>query len=243
MSASSRTGLVRSNNEDMILVADRFIRNDSYSTEIDMSQTSRFVIALADGMGGCNAGEVASADTLENLRFFISDLPDGLTGSGFMGLMNGWLESINKIISSKGHVDSRLSNMGTTLVALVCYDGKFFRMNCGDSRLYRLREGTLEQLTVDHSLNVAMCVEKHSHVLTNCIGAGCETSYLEVTELSSDIQSGDVYMLCSDGLNDMISDREISDLLADGRDAGALCDAAIEAGGYDNVSVCVLMVM
>lgn len=243
VSASSRTGLVRSNNEDMILVDTGFIRSNSYITEIDLVRKSQFAIALADGMGGCNAGEVASEDTLVNFRFFVNDLPCGLTSDEFKRLMDGWLESINKIIASKGHVDPALFNMGTTLVAMVFYDGLCFRINCGDSRLYRFRDGILTRLTVDHSLDMITGQERHSNVLTNCIGAGCETSFLDICELSSDIQEGDVYMLCSDGLNDMITDNEISDLLAERCDAGALCDAAIEAGGADNVSVCVIMVM
>lgn len=243
VTASSWRGCVRSKNEDMILVDDRFIRNDRYDKKIFISDSSRFVIAVADGMGGCNAGEVASAETLANLQFFVKDLPEGLNSDDFMRLMSEWLESINKVISSKGSVDSRLNNMGTTLVAIVCYDGRFFWMNCGDSRMYRLHEDKLSQITTDHSLDRLTGANKHSNIVTNCIGAGCTTSYMDINEFTSDIHRGDVYLLCSDGLNDMITNSEIEALLVDGGIAENLCKAAIEAGGFDNVSVCVIEIV
>lgn len=243
VSASSRIGLVRSKNEDMILVADKKIRDDRYSIEMDLSTVQRLSLALADGMGGYNAGEVASAETLDNLSFFVNDLPEGLDSVRIQNLMNGWLESINMIITSKGHENARLAQMGTTLVALVYYYGRLFLMNCGDSRLYRLRDGELEQLTVDHSVNTLLGEKKHHYMLINNIGGGCRTPYFDFVELSSDVRPHDIYMLCSDGLNDMVPDHDIRCILTDGGDADRLCDAAIEAGGCDNVSVCVITVL
>ncbi len=244
ISASCQTGSVRTHNEDMVLVAEELIRNRTYSDEIIIDGHSRFAVALADGLGGCNAGEVASLEALTNLRFFVGDMPEGLDRTGFRVLMNEWLESINLIISSKGHVDSSLFNMGTTLVALICYDGRFFTVSCGDSRLYRLRGGQLTQLTVDHSLNTLTGDAAHSCVVTNCIGANIAQSWLDISEISDDMRDGDLYMMCSDGLYDMLSDNEICRLLMSGNgDADMLCSAAIEAGGYDNVSVCVVRII
>jgi protein phosphatase len=116
-------------------------------------------------------------------------------------------------------------------------------MNCGDSRLYRLRQGKMTQISTDHSLNTIQGEKRHSNVITNCIGAGCKNSYLDLYEFTDDFLSGDVYLLCSDGLSDMISDAEIESLLIEGASANRLCEAAIEAGGYDNVSACVFSVM
>jgi protein phosphatase len=79
-------------------------------------------------------------------------------------------------------------------------------------------------------------------VITNCIGAGCKNSFLDIYEFTDDFLSGDLYLLCSDGLNDMVPDEEIERLLVDGASANRLCEAAIEAGGYDNVSTCVISV-
>jgi protein phosphatase len=81
ITAASRVGCVRNNNEDMVFAYDKFVRSEAYQTEFMTENVDRFVIALADGMGGHLAGEVASADTLENLRFFVSDMPKGLSVS------------------------------------------------------------------------------------------------------------------------------------------------------------------
>lgn len=227
----------------MILIAGRFIRDDSCDERIAVSDKSRLVLALADGMGGCNAGEIASAEVLANLEFFVGDLPKGLTSDEFGNLIREWLKSINKIMASKGYVNPQLSNMGTTLVSIVAYEGRFFWMNCGDSRLYRLRDGALKQLSADHSLDKVTGQNRHSNIVTNCIGAGCTTSYIDIYEFTDDVQVGDIYMLCSDGLNDMITDDDIARILSDGGRAEELCSAAIDAGGYDNVSVCVMMIV
>ena len=143
ITAASHVGCIRSNNEDMILVWDRFIRNDSYRTEIYPESINRFVIAVADGMGGHNAGEVASQQAIENLRFFIDDLPVGLSSGDLNEMMAEWLKSINKSIEGRGLSDPSLADMGTTLVGIIYYEHKFYWMNCGDSRLYRLRDGRL----------------------------------------------------------------------------------------------------
>jgi protein phosphatase len=83
--------------------------------------------------------------------------------------------------------------------------------------------------------------QKHSSVITNCIGGGCTSSYIDVVHIV-DIQDGDTYLLCSDGLTDMMSDNRLSILLAEGADANDLCNAAIVRGGFDNVSACLIKV-
>lgn len=242
LSAASRVGCVRSNNEDMVLAYNQFVRSDAYETEFMTENCDRFAIALADGMGGHNAGEVASEETLSNLKFFIGDLPKGLTPDEFHQMINEWLKSINQIINSQGWADSSLREMGTTLVGVLYYNRRYYWINCGDSRLYRLRQGHLTQLTTDHSLINPQNTKKHCSIVTNCIGAGCKTSYIDFQDITEDIQPGDTYMLCSDGLNDMISDEKIEELMNAQCSANALCEAAIAAGGFDNVSTCVLHV-
>ena len=157
--------------------------------------------------------------------------------------MEVWLESIHKIITSKGHADPSMEGMGTTLVAVIYYEGKYFWINCGDSRLYRLRDGKLAQLTTDHSLNTLRGEKRHSNIITNCIGAGCKHTYMDMVEFTDDFRHGDVYMVCSDGLSDMVSDDVIEQMMINGVSANRLCEAAIEKGGFDNVSVCVFSVM
>lgn len=242
LTAASRVGCVRSNNEDMILAYDHFVRSDIYKTEFMTENHDRFVIALADGMGGHKAGEVASSDALNNLQFFLSDLPSGLSSGEFNEMMGEWLQSINQIIDSKGRVNPEMADMGTTLVGVVYYNNKYYWMNCGDSRLYRYRDGQLTQVTTDHSLSQARGEKRHSNIITNCIGAGCKNSYMDMFDFTDDFLSGDTYILCSDGLNDMVPDEKITLLMAQNANANTLCEAAIEAGGYDNVSVCVFKV-
>ena len=242
LTAASRVGCIRSNNEDMVLAYDKMVRSDAYRTEFMTENNERFVIALADGMGGHRAGEVASEQTLSSLKFFINDIPRGLSISEFNETMVEWLQFINDNINRRGHSDPSLLDMGTTLVAVIYYGGKFFWMNCGDSRLYRLRDGKLQQITTDHSLSNANGEKKHSNIITNCIGAGCKDSYIDLYEFTADFKSGDTYMLCSDGLNDMVDFEDIEQLMNEGCSANGLCEAAIDAGGFDNVSVCVFHV-
>ena len=132
--------------------------------------------------------------------------------------------------------------MGTTLVGLAYYGSDFFTLNCGDSRLYRFRQGVLTQLTTDHSLSNMMGTEKHSSVITNCIGGGCNSSYIDIMRITDDLKDQDVYLICSDGLSDMLPDQALQTLVANGADAVSLCDAAIAAGGFDNRSCCVVTV-
>lgn len=242
LTASSRVGCVRSNNEDMILANDRFIRSDIFQTEFVTENSDRFVVAVADGMGGHNAGEVASELALTNLKYYINDLPRGMTSAEFEEAIIHWLQSANNTINSRGQANKEQANMGTTLVGILYYQEKYYSMNCGDSRLYRLRDGHLKQLTTDHSLNAMSGVTKHSNVITNCLGAGCTHPYVDLVELTGDVLVGDIYLLCSDGLNDMLPDDVIEQLLCQEVSANGLCEAAIEAGGFDNVSACVLSI-
>lgn len=242
ISAASRIGCVRRQNEDMILVNNQFLREDSYKTNVVLGSEDRYLIAVADGMGGHNRGDVASSDTLKNLHYFFHDIPATLSAGDFNEAIVGWLDSINNYIVSKGRADEQYKGMGTTLVGISYYNGDIYSMNCGDSRLYRHRNGQLVQLTTDHSLSNMLGTEKHSSIITNCIGGGCHSSYIDMVQMTHDVQKGDIYMLCSDGLTDMVSDSRLCELLGNGADADALCEAAIEAGGIDNVSCCVIRI-
>ncbi len=243
MSAASRLGCVRDNNEDMVLASGMLVRDGAMSTRLYLTGTERLVVAVADGMGGHNAGEVASEETLSNLRYFVSDLPAGLPPEELGSLLDGWLSSMNKILASKGSVNPEHYNMGTTLVAVICYGGRFFWINCGDSRLYRWRSGVLAIMSEDHVQPCTAAGADASGMITNCIGAGCTTSYIDKREFTADVKPGDVYVLCSDGLSDMLTDAVIESVVASGGDADALCSSAIAAGGYDNVSVCMMKIV
>jgi protein phosphatase len=226
----------------MILVDSHFVRDDDYKTHVTLNHEDRYIIAVADGMGGHNRGDVASSDTLRNLQFYYHDIPSGLSVSEFNEVIVGWLDAINNFVASKGRADEQFKGMGTTLVGMAYYAGDFYSMNCGDSRLYRFRDGELTQLTTDHSLNTMLGSAKHSSIITNCIGGGCGHSYIDLVRITNDIRPGDKYLLCSDGLTDMVSDKHITRMLVDGANANILCEAAIENGGLDNVSACVITI-
>ena len=242
LTAASRVGCIRSNNEDMVLAYDKLVRSDFYQTEFMTENNEHFVIAVADGMGGHRAGEVASELVLKNLQFYVSDLPRGLSSSELEEKMMEWLMSVNNTVNSRGAAYEDLRDMGTTLVGMLYYAGRYYWMNCGDSRLYQFREGHLKQLTTDHSLNTITGQKKHSNVITNCIGAGCKNLYLDMLECTADVKPGDVFVLCSDGLNDMVADDIIEGMLCQRTNANQLCEAAVEAGGFDNVSVVVFKI-
>lgn len=243
ISAASRTGRVRTNNEDMLLVDDCFVRSGRMTTHVITEHTDRYLLALADGMGGHQSGEVASSDVLHNLQFFFNDIPSNLTPRKLIEtLCCEWLGSINNIIESKGLSDIQYRGMGTTLVAMAYYDKDFYYLNCGDSRLYRMHDGKLRQLTTDHSLSNLLGESKHSNVITNCIGGGCKSSYIDMVQCTEEVSVSDVFLLCSDGLSDMVSDEALQQMLLEGCDADALCLAAENEGGFDNVSAIVVHV-
>jgi protein phosphatase len=241
--AASHKGCVRENNEDMVLASHTFVRDDSFADNVLMAGRDRYLAALADGMGGHQGGEVASSDVLHNLDYFFGDIPKGLSVSDYNEAIFEWLNSINNIIDSKGRSDQRFVGMGTTLVAFAYYNKHFYWMNCGDSRFYRMHGSALTQVSTDHSLSNLVGSDEHSNIITNCIGGGCKMSYIDMVQYTPDIVSGDVLLLCSDGLTDMLTDIEILDLLEKGADAMKLCKAAEVAGGFDNVSACVIKVV
>ena len=240
ITAASNIGCVRSQNEDMLLIGNHFLRSDSCSMRADLTNSDRYIIAVADGMGGHNSGDVASSDALHNLQYYYNDMPTGLNPSGFNEAIVDWLDSINNMIASKGRSAEQYKGMGTTLVGLAFYEGEFYSLNCGDSRLYRFRDGELIQLTSDHSLSNMLGSSHHSNIITNCIGGGCSTSFIDIVKITDDVKSGDVYLLCSDGLTDMLPDHVLTTLLSNGSGASNLCDAAVAAGGLDNVSCAVV---
>ena len=203
------------------------------------------LFAIADGMGGAQAGELASrlaAAAIEEAAAAVSD-KEGVVGV---------VRTANARIFQRSLQDPGVAGMGTTAtVALVDERaGALSVAHEGDSRAYRFRDGTLEQLTTDHSLVGELvrsgrltedeaAVHPHRSVITRALGTEAE---VDVDTLTVDLRPGDLVLLCSDGLSAMVRDDEIARLLgaADGdphRAAEALIGAANAAGGEDNVTV------
>lgn len=238
---SSNMGLVRSNNEDMVLAGAGTYRDDDWrGTGIMLSSKDHYAVAVCDGMGGQNAGEVASEDVATQLRKMFLSLPCDLDTEDLTKRICEWQSDEHEYLLQRGNDEEELRGMGTTLVSWFIYQDRIFWMNCGDSRIYRFREGKLTQLSKDHSLFSITHDPKDSHIVLNCMGGGCPNSYIDIIEITDTHKPNDLYILCSDGLSDMITDPEIENVLANGGRATELTSAACEAGGFDNVSVCVV---
>jgi protein phosphatase len=211
------------------------------------------LFAVADGMGGAQAGEVASRMAVEVLH---EGLGAASTGTVAEHLRDQVVEA-NLRIHQRAQSDSRNAGMGTTLTAAYVDERRLVVVHVGDSRLYRLRDGVLERLTRDHSLVEELVrqgrltpEEAAEHpqrsIITRALGPESEVA---VDSEVLRVQDGDLFMVCSDGLTAMLSDQRIADLLVGDLPAGAggevplearvdaLVDAANEAGGRDNITV------
>lgn len=202
------------------------------------------LFAVADGMGGAQAGEVAAR--LATAAFHEYHEADELAGEERVAAI---IKEANRRIYDRARVDTEVSGMGTTVTAALVEENRIVIGHVGDSRAYRLRAGRLEQLTDDHSL-VADLVrsgrispeEADTHpqrsVITRALGTDAE---VDVDSRAVDAEPGDVYLLCSDGLTTMVTDEEILEIIGRAKSleqAGKdLVKAANRRGGEDNVTV------
>ena len=233
--AVSDVGRVRTGNEDA------FIAEQS-------------VFGVADGMGGHQAGEVASAIAVQMLRDRLAG------GAASIELAEAAVVEANTAIFNGARDNAEQRGMGTTLTAMIVLaDGdpirQFVLLNVGDSRTYRVRGGQLRRITVDHSYVQELVatghiteVEARTHPRRNIVtrALGIEST-VRVDSWVLPFVEGDRYLLCSDGLVDEVADTEIAQIVAthnDAQDAAqALVDAANEHGGRDNVTVVVIDVL
>lgn len=217
------------------------------------------IVVLADGMGGYNAGEVASGMATSSISAGLAeswtrDVLKRLDREAAMALSQSVVQEqtakANAAIYAAAQKDPHCAGMGTTLVACLFYDNFLTVGHVGDSRLYRMRDDVLEQVTRDHSLLqeqidsglISKEDARSSHnknLVTRAVGIDPE---VEAEVHSYDVKEGDIFLLCSDGLNDMIEDDEIQMTLIALRSnleltAQQLVQAANDAGGRDNVSV------
>lgn len=239
ITAESHTGRVRERNEDMVLVGNVMFRNDSWSTTIELDDRGTLLLAVADGMGGHQGGDTASERAVRGASERVAALEPELPDHELSERVAGWIREIHREIAEEGMRSPELFGMGTTMVGLLAYRGRLYLLNVGDSRLYRYRGRTLSRLTHDHSLReLSGRPDIPSNILANSIGAG-EDVFVDFEPVPEPVQSGDLYLLCSDGLHDMLNDDSIRELLAaHGPDAARpLLERALENGGADNVSL------
>ena len=239
----SDKGLVRSHNEDEALVCSRFMRDESFVGEFDTNVHSRFTALVADGLGGQAGGELASDMALLSFDDFITDLPDDLSPVDFRERVEEWVQRCHSEIIGKGRELPQFGDMGTTLVGIFCYEDHLYSINVGDSRLYRFRGGQLMPFSVDHSMrNLKKDNTLPSNLMYNCFGGGGGAVFADIADISTEWAPGDIWLVCSDGLSDLVSDQQMESLLPL-RSADALVSAAKEAGGRDNITVILVQVV
>jgi serine/threonine protein phosphatase PrpC len=241
--AESDIGASREKNEDMLLVTSKKIRDAVWSNSILVEgNLSKMLFAVADGIGGASAGEVASEFVLNRMREAIVLLPKSLN----VGELKAWLMDRSKFIHkellqiSKSSIDHQ--GMGTTLTGLLFYENNFYVLHAGDSRLYRWRDDVLRQVTTDHSLqSIGAEITTSSNVITNSFGGG-ENFFLDVDYASIGVFDNDIFLLCTDGLSDVVSDECLQEALSNKETSKHLVNLALENNSKDNISYIVIRV-
>lgn len=238
--AISDKGCVREHNEDMVLIGEDIFRDDKRELTVDLSLAKKiFFVAIADGMGGHNAGEVASEIVLRKMAEKINTLEENLTENELRSKISEWAEEIHNFILDEGNKDIAKNGMGSTLIGVLFYNNFAYYVNVGDSRLYRFRDGNLMQISKDHSLREATGDKNiASNIIINSFGGG-EKIFVDFAPVGGKILNGDVLLLCSDGLSDMVSDDEIEKILNNEKEGviEKLLDGAKKKGGEDNISM------
>jgi protein phosphatase len=243
IATATHPGMVRSHNEDSI-----------------SADAATGLAVLADGMGGYNAGEVASGIAVAmisaELKKALAAANGELDAAAVERLVGEHAVRANNAIFQASQNQSQYAGMGTTLVVALWHDNSLVVGHIGDSRLYRFRDNKLEQVTRDHSLLqeqidsglITREQARHSqnkNLVTRAVGIDPE---VEAEVHSYPVEAGDIYLLCSDGLNDMVTDEDmeltLSSLQANLPLAAAqLVQQANDNGGRDNVSVILARVL
>jgi PPM family protein phosphatase len=245
---ATHTGKVRKLNEDSMIC-------------IDLSKADNSVraCAVADGMGGYEGGEIASKSALEAFGKSLTEAINTLNKDGkkplfendfIMRMLIEAVRSANTEVYNQAQ--SRNNKMGTTIAAALILNEQVCIVNVGDSRVYCLDGDNLRQITTDHSLVAELVAagtitrdEIYTHprrnMITRCLGT---QSNVEADTFLEDLKAGNAFLICSDGLWEMVRDNQIKDILLQSSNAQAACDRLVEAanenGGVDNISVVIL---
>lgn len=237
------TGMKRQHNEDHI----------GFDQELGIA-------VLADGMGGHQSGEIASHMAVESVMEHLQSMADPessrpITGSQLLEYVSNTISYSNSMIFQAAEALEQHKGMGTTLVAVLIREGYIYAGHVGDSRLYVFRDDSLKRITKDHSLvqdlvDRGFYTEEEArqasvgHIVTRALGT---KEQVEVDTVQEELQDGDVFLLCSDGLSDMVEDWKIQETLRESRQdleaaVNSLVTLANSNGGKDNISVILLQV-
>jgi len=247
----SDIGLTREENEDTYLIVDHRAK------DVDIQYYGR-MYAIADGLGGHAGGKIASEMACQglveyyNFNKFADEETKGFHKARLLQLRT-IIYGIHDRIHKYGEENSEYVNLGTTLSVLVLIKNRALIAHVGDSRIYRLRRNSLKQMTQDHTMAQILIdlntLSPHSaqthpfhHVLTQAVGHEIEFIYNSIEE----VKKGDTFLLCSDGLYNMVSDKELKDVLLSNSVLNEKCrqlvTRALEMGGTDNITLIVAQI-
>lgn len=236
--ATSDKGMVREMNQDCYYISNQ---DSEYNLYI-----------LADGMGGYNGGEIASRLAIDSAKQYIDEhiKKIELNKETLPELIKNSMEYANKMVYEKSKKDINLSEMGTTLEVCLIYNNKAYIGHIGDSRVYRIRKNIIRKLTIDHSYVEKLVrdgkitrEESYHHPKKNMLikALGCEEK-IEPDILVKGFMSGDIILMCSDGLTNLLSDKEIYEIVTNNLENAnkLLIQTANTRGGYDNITAVII---
>lgn len=202
---------------------------------------------------GYNGGEIASKLTVDAVKSYFENnfMQIEHTKEAILKLMSDAIEYANMVVYEKSKTSDELQGMGTTLDICFIYNNKLYIGHVGDSRVYRLRKGVMRKLTKDHSY-VQQLVEDgkitraeadhhpKKNMLTRALGC---TAYVEPDVRARNLEKGDILLMCSDGLTNMVSDEQICQSMKESPTTAPekLIELANQAGGYDNITVITIL--
>ena len=264
LGALSHPGKVRARNEDHHLALRLQRSLETVATNLPegdlpyRSEQQGYVLVVADGIGGRSGGQHASRRAISALVEIATRIPDwilrlddALAGE-FMQRAEAYFGKIDTILEAEAAADPALAGMGTTMTMVYLLDHDLLLAHVGDSRAYRFRDDALVRLTQDQTMAQALAdagviaadevkSHRHRHILTGALGAKSGAPRVELGR--HDLRDGDRVLVASDGLTEMVPDEAIAQILRRESDpaaaSAALVDAALDAGGVDNVTVLV----
>jgi len=240
------TGRVRKINEDACLFGGTFSGASASAPTSVALQQSPWIVAVADGIGGHRAGAYASREVVETLSKCADVTPDGVAKL---------LQDTNNRLFQEGTKNPDLTGTGAAVVGLFCCPAGVYGFNVGDARLYRQEGGKYRQVTTDDSVEALLVAEgllrasdgirpANMHALTQSVGGSREAVKIEPHVHKLSVETSARFLLCSDGLSDMLSQKDIEriavPLLPAASVVYSLFQAAMEAGGKDNITVAVV---
>ena len=223
-------------------------QNQDYYYISEENDTPKLYI-LADGMGGYKGGEVASKLCTDSVRKYIQSNFESTPKEkeDILNLVKSAVEYANMVVYEKSKEVPELEGMGTTIEVCLIYNNKAYIGHVGDSRIYRIRKEIIRKLTKDHSYVQKLVEDKKitreeakvhpkKNMLTKALGC---TPYVEPDVRARNFEKGDIFIICSDGLTNMVNEKRIYDIVKEDITTAAdkLIKEANEAGGYDNITV------